>query len=128
MIAHSRTGSAQAKTFAIAAHSYSSQSSHHSDPVDADDFDCSPNAVPGADVMLRIAEFRGGLRGGVWRDILNPELVTVAVIEKTSIGLVEYNGTIIGVAHVDAMGNIGAVSLNEKFMAMVDRMKGLVAA
>lgn len=110
-----------------------SQALHHADPVDADDFDSSVSHGNAGDCSLHIVAFRNGLRSGPLRDVLNPELVSVAVVPDTCIGLViyehpEHGPMCVGVAHVDAFGNVGMVSVNARFEQMVERLKGKVAA
>jgi hypothetical protein len=99
---------------------------HHADPVDADDFDCSPNSD--VDVDALIIELRLGLRGGPLRRTLDPTLIDVQHVRATSVLVVLYDGQVVCIAHASEVGNRGAVELCERFMGMVERFVGKVAA
>lgn len=106
----------------------SPQASFHADVViDSNDLDRSLNPGSSTDESLHIVAFREGLRGGVWRDRFEPALFSIKHILGTSVALLEYDGMIVGVAHVDQHGSIGTFQINEKMAAMIERFAGRVA-
>jgi hypothetical protein len=92
---------------------------HHADPVDADDFDCSPNSD--VDVDALILELRLGINGGPWREDIDDSLIDVQLVPGTSLIVLAYDGVPVLLAHASEVGNRGAIEMAGRFREALDR-------
>jgi len=106
----------------------SNAQAHHFNAADGvEDFDCSTNVESFGDVSAFLASLHSDLRGGPFREGLDPAQLRIVRVPGTSTLVVLHAGVVVGLAHVDEHGNVGVIDVNERFAAMVERFNGKAA-